>query len=123
MAQRLQPRPGGAAPEAGNYKVSGLQTDNLSVSNPGKDRSLSHVSYLTEAITKEGIVYETQIGYHWQSQNVQAMSLVQAGEIVKGGQQDRVLSIDMIVPAGPGKCPLPLFASNMAAGAKEETSK
>ena len=34
---------------------------------------------------------------------------IQAGDIVKGGQQDRVLAVDLIVPARSGKMPIDSF--------------
>ena len=34
---------------------------------------------------------------------------VQAGEIVKGGRQDRVLSVDMLLPPGSGRVPIAAF--------------
>jgi hypothetical protein len=34
---------------------------------------------------------------------------VQAGDIVKGGQQDRVLAVDLIVPANSGRIPIAAF--------------
>ncbi len=33
-------------------------------------------------------------------------AIVQAGDIVKGGQQDRVLAVDLIMPARSGKMPI-----------------
>lgn len=35
--------------------------------------------------------------------------LVQAGDIVKGGDQDRVLAVDLIIPARSGKMPIAAF--------------
>jgi hypothetical protein len=34
---------------------------------------------------------------------------VQAGDIVKGGKQDRVLTVDLLVPAGSGRIPISSF--------------
>jgi hypothetical protein len=34
---------------------------------------------------------------------------IQAGDIVKGGRQDRTLGVDFIVPAKSGKVPIPVF--------------
>jgi hypothetical protein len=67
---------------------------------------------LDEALgQKKAVVHETQ--------NVNELSVdnlakdeevfIQAGDIVKGGQQDRVLAFDLIVPAGTKKMPLASF--------------
>ena len=114
MAQMYSLGPVGQAPEAGNYKISGpYKHDNLSVFLiHGKDR-ITGRTFLTlqEAITqKKVIVYETQSVNQLAIENVSSDEVyVQAGEIVKGGQQDRVLSIDMIVPARSGKMPIAAF--------------
>ena len=114
MAQRYSLGPVGPAPEAGNYKVSGpYKHENLSVFLiHGKDR-ITGRTFLTlqEAITqKKVIVYETQSVNQLAIENVSGDEVyVQAGEIVKGGQQDRVLGIDMIVPARSGKMPIAAF--------------
>src|SRR3954462_13001425 len=34
---------------------------------------------------------------------------VQAGDIVKGGQQDRTLGVDFVLPAKSGRMPIPSF--------------
>jgi hypothetical protein len=34
---------------------------------------------------------------------------IQSGDIVKGGQQDRLLACDLVVPVGSGKMPIPSF--------------
>ena len=39
---------------------------------------------------------------------------IQAGDIVKGGRQDRTLGVDFIVPARSGKIPIPVFCVESA---------
>jgi hypothetical protein len=39
---------------------------------------------------------------------------IQAGDIVKGGRQDRTLGADFIVPAKSGKVPIPVFCVEAA---------
>jgi ARG/rhodanese/phosphatase superfamily protein len=114
MAQMYSLGPVGPAPEAGNYKITGpYRHDNLSVFLiHGKDR-ISGKTFLTlqEALTqKKVIVYETRSVNELAIENVSSDEIyVQSGEIVKGGQQDRVLAIDMIVPAKSGKMPIAAF--------------
>lgn len=114
MAQRYSLGPVGPAPEAGNYKISGpYKHDNLSVFLiHGKDR-ITGRTFLTlqEAITqRKVIVYETRSVNELAIENISNDEVyVQSGEIVKGGQQDRVLAIDMIVPAQSGKMPIAAF--------------
>jgi hypothetical protein len=57
------------------------------------------------------IVHETSDVNELAIENVSQSEevLVQAGDIVKGGQQDRVLAVDLIVPARSGKIPIAAF--------------
>jgi hypothetical protein len=67
---------------------------------------------LDEAITKKVvIVHETGDVNELQIENVSDAEevYVQAGDIVKGGRQDRVLAVDLIVPARSGKMPIDAF--------------
>lgn len=41
---------------------------------------------------------------------------IQSGDIVKGGQQDRVIQVSFVLPAKSGRCPSPRSASRAAAG-------
>ena len=113
-AQVYSLSPMGQAPQEGNYKITGPFThDNLSVFLVhGKDR-ISGRTFLTlqEALTqKKVIVYETRSVNELAIENVSDDEVyVQSGEIVKGGQQDRMLAIDMIVPARSGKMPIAAF--------------
>lgn len=120
--------PVGPAPEAGNYKITGPYThDNLSVFLiHGKDR-ITGKTFLTlqEAITqKKVIVYETRSVNELAIENVSNDEVyVQSGEIVKGGQQDRVLAIDMIVPARSGKMPIAAFCVEHGRWSKRGTEQ
>jgi hypothetical protein len=67
---------------------------------------------LQEALQqKQIIVHETGTVNELQVENVSSdfEVFIQAGDIVKGGRQDRVLAYDLIVPAGSGKRPLAVF--------------
>ena len=39
---------------------------------------------------------------------------IQAGDIVKGGRQDRTIGVDFVVPARSGRIPLPVFCVEQA---------
>jgi hypothetical protein len=95
-------------------RLSGPYThENLSIflihgEDPMKGRKFLTLDEALEQ--KKVIVHETQ--------NVNELSItnlsddevfVQAGDIVKGGKQDRLLAIDLIVPAKSGKLPLAAF--------------
>jgi hypothetical protein len=106
------PRP--AAP-ATPPKLSGPYTHgNLSVFLVhGPDR-IADKTFLTldEALAqKKAVVHETKNVNELSIENVSADAevFVQAGDIVKGGQQDRVLAIDLVVPPKSGKVPLAAF--------------
>ena len=67
---------------------------------------------LQEALERKlVIVHETQDVDELAIENVSAKEevYVQAGDIVKGGQQDRVLAVDLIVPARSGRMPIDSF--------------
>ena len=67
---------------------------------------------LQEALEqKKAIVHETGSVNELAVENVAHDSevFIQAGDIVKGGRQDRVLAYDLIVPAQSGKVPLASF--------------
>lgn len=57
------------------------------------------------------VVHETSTVNELAIENVSATEevFVQAGDIVKGGRQDRVLSVDMILPAKSGIVPIAAF--------------
>ena len=62
------------------------------------------------------IVHETGDVNEIAIENVSANEevFVQAGDIVKGGQQDRVLAVDLIVPARSGRMPIDSFCVESA---------
>lgn len=57
------------------------------------------------------VVYETNDVNELAIENVSNSEevLVQAGDIVKGGQQDRALAVDLILPANSGRIPIGAF--------------
>jgi hypothetical protein len=67
---------------------------------------------LQEAMEREAvIVHETSDVNELSIENVSQTEevLVQAGDIVKGGQQDRVLAVDLIMPAHSARMPIDAF--------------
>lgn len=120
-----------AAPAAA-YRFSGPFThDNLTIFLiHGKD-ALAGKKLLTldEALAqKKAIVHETKNVNQLSIENVSATEEVflQAGDIVKGGQQDRTLAYDLIVPPKSGKVALPAFcveAGRWRGRGKEDVAK
>ena len=111
--------PAAAAQENGDgpagYKISGPYTHkNLSVFLiHGRERTADAKTYLTlsEALTtKKVVVYETKSVNELAIENVSGEEVfVQSGDIVKGGQQDRMIGVDLIVPARSGKIKIAAF--------------
>ena len=66
---------------------------------------------LDEALEqKKVVVHETKEVNQLSIENVSNEEVfIQAGDIVKGGQQDRLLALDLIVPPKSGKVPLESF--------------
>jgi hypothetical protein len=97
------------------YRLSGPYTqDNLTVFLIHGDDQIPGKDFLTldEALTqKKAIVHETQNVNELAIENLSAKEeiFVQAGDIVKGGQQDRTIAFDLIVPPKSGKVPLKSF--------------
>jgi hypothetical protein len=101
--------------QAVDYKISGPYThNNLTIFLVhGKD-TLSGKKFLTlqEAMEKKVvIVHETKDVNELAIENVSEDQevYVQSGDIVKGGQQDRVLSTDLVVPPRSGRIPIAAF--------------
>jgi hypothetical protein len=99
---------------AADYQISGPYSHkNLSVylihgaeKLPGKD-----FLTLQEALEqKKVVVYETKDVNELAIQNLSNQDVyVQSGDIVKGGQQDRMLAVDLIVPGKSGKILIAAF--------------
>lgn len=101
-------------PAETNYRISGPYTHkNLTVFLVhGKDL-LPGRNFLTlqEALAQKKVrVYETKEVNELAIQNFSAQDVyVQAGDIVRGGDQDRMISIDFIVPPRSGRMPIAAF--------------
>lgn len=100
---------------AGDYRISGPYTEgNLTIFLiHGKD-AIGDKKYLTlaEALEqKKAIVHETKNVNEVSVENLAADAdlYLEAGDIIKGGQQDRIISQDMIIKPKSGKVPLPCF--------------
>jgi hypothetical protein len=96
------------------YRFSGPYThDNLTIFLiHGADQiNDKNILTLDEALKeKKVIVHETQNVNQLAIENVSGYPVfVQAGDIVRGGQQDRTIAFDMIVPPESGKLPLNAF--------------
>ena len=100
--------------QVSNYRLSGpYQHENLTIYLiHGPDQSRRMFTPLEQAMQRKTvIVHETSDVNELAIENMSASEevFVQAGDIVKGGQQDRVLAVDLIVPAKSGKMPIAAF--------------
>jgi hypothetical protein len=98
----------------GDYRLSGPYTHkNLSIFLVHGKSLIKAKSFLTlqEALVqKKVVVYETQSVNELSIQNFSDEDVyVQSGDIVKGGQQDRMMGVDLIVPPRSGKMPISAF--------------
>jgi ARG and Rhodanese-Phosphatase-superfamily-associated Protein domain len=104
----------GANRQVANYRLSGPYTHkNLTIFLVhGKNLVAGH-NFLTlqEALAqKKVIVYETKDVNELAIKNLSSEDIyVQAGDIVKGGDQDRMISVDFIVPPKSGRMPIAAF--------------
>ena len=67
---------------------------------------------LKEALEQEKVrVYETGTVGQLEAENLSKTVdiFIQAGDVLKGGRQDRTLGIDFIIPARSGRLPIPTF--------------
>ena len=109
--------------QAGDYRLSGPYTHkNLTIFLiHGKSIVLSK-NFLTlqEAMEqKKVVVHETKTVSELAIENLSNEDIyVQAGDIVKGGQQDRMLATDFIVPPKSGKMPIGAFCVESGRWAK-----
>ena len=100
--------------QASEYRLSGPYTHkNLTIFLIHGKNLMEGKTPLTlqEALEqKKVIVYETQDVNKLSIENVSGEDVyVQSGDIVKGGQQDRLLAVDLIVPPKSGKIPIAAF--------------
>jgi len=98
-----------------NYRLSGPYVfDGLSIYliHGPNTRYDQHYTPLQDAMDRKiVIVHETDNVNQLNIQNTSAQEsvFIQAGDIVKGGKQDRVLSVDMILPPKSGVMPISAF--------------
>ena len=100
--------------DAGDYRLSGPYTHrNLAIFLVHGKNSIKGKSFLTlqEALVqRKVVVYETKSVNELSIQNFSNEDVyVQSGDIVKGGQQDRMIGVDLIVPPRSGKMPISAF--------------
>lgn len=112
---RLFPVAGDKALQRSNYRLSGpYQHENLTIyliHGPNQPNSRMYTP-LQEAMERNiVIVHETSEVNELSIENVSASEevFVQAGDVVKGGRQDRMLAVDLILPAKSGQVPIAAF--------------
>jgi hypothetical protein len=96
------------------YRLSGPYIHkNLTVFLVHGSDSVTGHNFLTlqEALAqKKVVVFETKTVNELAIQNLSAQDVyVQAGDIVRGGDQDRMISVDFIVPPKSGRMPIAAF--------------
>src|ERR1041385_1731479 len=100
-------------PQTSNYRLSGPDTHkNLTVFLiHGKDQTTKTFLTLQEALAQKKVkVYETKDVNELAIRNLSNQDIyVQSGDIVRGGDQDRMISIDFIVPPRSGRMPIAAF--------------
>jgi len=100
-------------PQTSNYRLSGPYTHkNLTVFLiHGKDQTTKTFLTLQEALAQKKVkVYETKEVNELAIRNLSNQDIyVQSGDIVRGGDQDRMISIDFIVPPHSGRMPIAAF--------------
>lgn len=100
-------------PTASSYRLSGPYVhQNLTVFLVhGKDQTKKTFLTLQEALAQKKVrVYETKDVNELAIRNLSNQDIyVQAGDIVRGGEQDRMISMDFIVPPRSGRMPIGAF--------------
>ena len=99
---------------ADDFQITGPYThENLSIFliHGARNAASKQLVTLQEALDqKKTVVYETGNVNELSIENLSAERVyIQSGDIVKGGQQDRVLTTDLILPAHSGKIPISAF--------------
>ena len=117
---------GASAATADNLRLSGPFThENLSVYllHAGGRQSPGNVLTLREAMEqKKAAVYETGNVQELAIENLSDRPVfVQAGDIVKGGKQDRVLTTDLLLPPHSGRLPIASFCVEQGRWTKRGT--
>jgi hypothetical protein len=101
------------SPQNSNYRLSGPYTHkNLTVFLiHGKDQTTKTFLTLQEALAQKKVkVYETRDVNELAIRNLSNQDIyVQSGDIVRGGDQDRMISMDFIVPPRSGRMPIAAF--------------
>src|ERR1044072_158973 len=101
------------SPKTSNYRLSGPYTHkNLKVFLVhGKDQTTRTFLTLQEALAQKKVkVYETRDVNELAIRNLSNQDIyVQSGDIVRGGDQDRMISMDFIVPPHSGRMPIAAF--------------
>src|SRR5687767_8897986 len=97
-----------------NYRLSGPYTHkNLTIFLIHGKEQMPGKNFLTlqEALAmKKVIVYETKDVNELAIRNLSNQDIyVQAGDVVRGGEQDRMISTDFIVPPRSGRMPISAF--------------
>jgi hypothetical protein len=107
--------------QVGDYQLSGPYThDNLTiflVHGPDRFKGRKYLM-LAEALQKKlFVIYETQSVNQLKMENLSNEEvLILSGDILKGGQQDRIAQFDQLVPPKSGKLPLTVFCVEHTAG-------
>jgi hypothetical protein len=98
---------------ATDYRLSGPYThENLTVFLVhGKDQTTKTFLTLQEALAQKKVkVYETKNVNELAIRNFSNQDVyVQAGDMVRGGEQDRMISVDFIVPPKSGRMPIAAY--------------
>jgi hypothetical protein len=101
--------------QSGNYRLTGpYQFGNLKIfliHGPDAPDGLVYTSLQEAMLRKIVTVHETSTVNELSIENVSPFEgvFVQAGDIVKGGKQDRVLAVDLILPPNSGIVPISAF--------------
>lgn len=101
------------SPQTSAYRLSGPYTHkNLTVFLVhGKDQTTKTFLTLQEALAQKKVrVYETKEVNELAIRNFSNQDVyVQAGDMVRGGEQDRMISVDFIVPPRSGRMPIAAY--------------
>src|SRR6266853_3557823 len=106
--------PGPTPQSTDEYRLEGPFTQgNLTVFLiHGKDRmkGQTFITLQEALVQKKVIVRETRSVNELSIENISSEEVyVQSGDIVKGGQQDRMMAVDLILPPRSGKIPISAF--------------